>query len=186
MTTTTLIIVVIIAIVVVAAVAWFVLRQQRSKRLRSHFGPEYERAVHEFGDRPKAEEALRARQKRMEKFHIHSLSGQERDRFAGQWHDVQARFVDDPAGSIREADRLVCDVMTARGYPMSDFERRAEDLSVDHPDVVRNFRAAHNIALKHEGGQASTEDLRRALVYYRDLFDELLEAHTMGSREIKR
>jgi hypothetical protein len=178
--TTTAVIILIVAIIVVAALVLFQLRQQRSKRLRSHFGPEYERAVREYGSRPKAEEALQARERRMEKFHVHSLSAHERDRFADQWHDVQARFVDDPPGSIREADRLVCDVMMARGYPMSDFDRRAEDLSVDHPHVIRNFRAAHAIALKHERGQATTEELRKALVYYRDLFDELLEAHPTG------
>jgi hypothetical protein len=170
----------------VAAVAWYVLRQQRSKKLRSHFGPEYDHAVREFGDRPKAEDALQARQKRMEKIHVHPLAAQEKERFANQWHNVQLQFVDNPSGSIHEADRLVCDVMRARGYPMSDFDHRAEDLSVDHPQVVRNFRAAHDIALRHEKGEASTEDLRKALVYYRDLFDELLEAHMAGPREVRR
>jgi hypothetical protein len=91
-------------------------------------------------------------------------------------------FVDDPSGSIREADRLVCDAMRVRGYPMSDFDRRAEDLSVDHPQVVKNYRAAHDIALRSERNEASTEDLRRGLVYYRDLFDELLETHVSGLR----
>jgi hypothetical protein len=99
---------------------------------------------------------------------------------------VQAHFVDDPAASIQEADRLVMDVMRARGYPMSEFEHRAEDLSVDHPHVVRNYRAAHAIALQHETGQASTEDLRKALVYYRDLFDDLLEARMAGHKEHRR
>ena len=130
--------------------------------------------MREFGNRPKAEDALAARQKRMEKIQVHPLSHEERDRFADQWHDIQARFVDDPPGSIEQADRLVCDVMKARGYPMSEFEHRAEDLSVDHPHVVRNYRAAHQIAMRHEQGQASTEDLRQGLVYYRDLFDELV------------
>ncbi len=184
--TTTSLVILVIAILVVAALGWYLLRQQRSKKLRSQFGREYDRAVHQYGDRPKAEEALEARQKRMEKFHIHPLSAHERERFGDQWHDVQSRFVDDPAGSVSEADRLVCAVMIARGYPMSDFDRRADDLSVDHPHVVSNFRAAHGIAVRHEKGQASTEDLRKALVYYRDLFDELLEAHVAGSRETRR
>jgi len=169
-----------------AALVWYALRQQRSKKLRTHFGPEYDHAVRKFGGRTQAEEALAARQKRMEKFHIHPLSAHERERFTDQWHNVQSQFVDDPPGSIREADRLVCDLMVARGYPMSDFERRAEDLSVDYPVVVRNFRAAHAIALRHEKKEASTEDLRQALVYYRDLFDELLETHMAGSRGGKR
>ena len=124
--------------------------------------------------------------KMMEKFHIHPLSAHERERFGDQWHDVQSQFVDNPAGSIQNADHLVCDVMIARGYPMSDFDHRADDLSVDHPQVVQNFRAAHAIAMRHETGQASTEDLRKALVYYRDLFDELLEAHATGAREVRR
>lgn len=184
MTTTTAVIV-IAAVIAVAVLAWYFLRERRSKTLRSHFGPEYEHAVHEFGTKDKAEEALAARQKRMERFHVHPLSAHERDRFAGMWHDVQGRFVDDPPGAIREADQLVCDVMQARGYPMTEFERRAEDISVDHPQVVRNYRAAHQIAIRQDKGQASTEDMRHALVYYRDLFDELLEAHATGTRGIR-
>jgi len=177
---------IIIAVIVVAILAWYLMRERRTSRLRSRFGPEYEYAMREFGNRPKAEDALAAREKRMEKIHVHPLSNEDRDRFSDQWHDVQARFVDDPAASITEADRLVCDVMKARGYPMSEFEHRAEDLSVDHPHVVRNYRAAHQIAQRHDKGQASTEDLRQGLVYYRDLFDELLDAHVAGHREQKR
>jgi hypothetical protein len=185
MTTATLLI--IIGVVIVAAmVAWYFLRQERSKKLRSHFGPEYEHAVEQYGGQGKAEDALVARQKRREKANIQSLSHPERERFAVQWHNVQSEFVDDPARSIQDADRLVCEVMTARGYPMLEFENRAEDLSVDYPHVVRNYRAAHAIASRHENGQASTEELRQALVYYRDLFDELLEAHVAGPREVRR
>ena len=172
--TTASLAILIIAVVVIAAAIWYLLWQQRSNRLRSRFGAEYDHAVRQFGSRQKAEQALVSREKRMEKLHLRSLSAGERGRFAEEWHDVQARFVDDPAGSIDEADQLVCDVMKTRGYPMSDFEHRAEDLSVDHPHVVRNFRLAHRIALRHQQGQASTEELRRA-VCYRDLFDELLE-----------
>ena len=184
--TATGIILLIVAVAVIAVLAWYLARERRSKRLRSRFGPEYDHTLREIGSRPKAEEALARREKRVEKIHVHSLSRDEHDRFAQEWHDVQARFVDDPPGSIEEADRLVCDVMRARGYPMSDFERRAEDLSVDHPLVVRNYRAAHAIATRREKGQASTEDLRQALVYYRDLFDELLEAHVAGPRGTRR
>jgi hypothetical protein len=184
--TTTGIVLIIIAVIAVAVLAWYLMRERRTKELRSRFGPEYDHAVREFGDRPKAEDALAARQKRREKLNIHTLSNDERDRFANNWHELQARFVDDPSGSIEDADRLVCDVMKARGYPMSEFEHRAEDLSVDHPHVVRNYRAAHQIAMRREQGQASTEDLRQGLVYYRDLFDELLEAHVAGHREQRR
>jgi len=184
--TATGIVLLIVAVIVIAILGWHLVRERRSKALRSRFGPEYDFAMREFGSRPKAEDALAAREKRMEKLHVHPLSNEEHDRFAGQWHDLQARFVDDPSGSIEDADRLVCEVMRARGYPMSEFEHRAEDLSVDHPHVVRNYRAAHQIAARHDKGQASTEDLRQGLVYYRDLFDELLEAHVAGHREKRR
>ena len=184
--TTTGIVLIIIAVLAVAVLAWYLMRERRTKELRSRFGPEYDHALREFGDRPKAEDALAARQKRREKLNIHPLSNDERDRFADNWHELQARFVDDPSGSIQDADRLVCDVMRARGYPMSEFEHRAEDLSVDHPHVVRNYRAAHQIAMRREQGQANTEDLRQGLVYYRDLFDELLDAHVAGHREQRR
>jgi hypothetical protein len=184
--TTTAIILIILAVVLLAAIGWYYAREQRSRRLRSRFGPEYEFAMREFGSRPKAEEALAKREKRMEKIHVHPLSHEEHMRFADEWHTVQSHFVDDPGESIREADRLVSEVMRARGYPMSEFEHRAEDLSVDHPHVVRNYRAAHQIAMAHERGQAGTEDLRKGLVYYRDLFDELLEARVAGHREDRR
>jgi hypothetical protein len=180
--------VIIIGIVVVAAIlAWYFLRRRRSETLRRRFGPEYDRAVHEYGRQDKAEDALAAREKRVEKIHIHALSPAERDRFAAEWHDIQSRFVDDPAGSIRGADLLVNQAMLARGYPMTEFERRADDLSVDHPHVVHNYRLAHDIAIRRDRGQASTEDLRKALVCYRDLFDELLGAHaSSGPREVRR
>jgi hypothetical protein len=184
--TVTSIVILIGVLIIVAAVGLYLLQQRRSRRLRSHFGPEYDRAVREHGSPSKAEQALRAREKRMEKVHVHPLSAPERDRFADQWHEIQARFVDDPAGSIREADRLVYDVMLARGYPMSDFERRAEDISVDHPHVVKNYRSAHEIAMSEQEGKASTEDLRQGLVYYRDLFDDLIEAPAVGGREVRR
>jgi len=179
---TVAVIIVVIGIVVLAALLLYMWRQERSKKLRHHFGPEYEQAVREYGTRDKAEQALATRQRRIEKLHIQPLSAPERDRFAQEWQRTQAMFVDDPSGSIREADRLVCEAMRARGYPMTDFERRAEDLSVDHPLVVKNYRAAHDIADRSSRSEASTEDLRRGLVYYRDLFDELLETHVSGLR----
>jgi FtsZ-interacting cell division protein ZipA len=176
------VIILIVAILIAAALIFFATRKERSKKLRARFGPEYDHAVTEYGSREKAEQSLASRQKRMEKIPIQSLSPAERDRFAEHWTRVQAMFVDDPPGSIHEADALVCDVMRARGYPMTDFDRRAEDLSVDHPMVVKNYRAAHDIATRSERKEATTEDLRRGLVYYRDLFDELLEAHVSGRR----
>ena len=183
--TETGIILMVVTVAVIAVLAWYLLRERRSKHLRSRFGPEYEYAVREFGDRTKAEQALDKREKRREKLNIRPLSHEDHVRFADQWHSLQGRFVDDPSASIQEADRLVCDVMRARGYPMSEFEHRAEDLSVDHPHVVRNYRAAHAIAQRNESGGADTEELRKALVYYRDLFDELLEARMAGRNEHK-
>jgi hypothetical protein len=184
MTTTAIIGIIVAVIVIAVAAGWYFLRKQQSQRLRSQFGPEYDHAVRQYGGAAKAEAALRARQRRVERIHIQSLAPEQREKFADRWHDVQARFVDEPVRSIEDADRLVNETMRARGYPMSDFDHRAEDLSVDHPRVVRNYRAAHAIAVRRQ--EASTEDLRQALVYYRDLFDELLEAHTMGAREVKR
>jgi hypothetical protein len=181
--TATGIVLIVIAVAVIATLGWYLARERRSKALRSKFGPEYEYAMREFGDKNRAEDALSKRQQRREKIHVRPLSHEEHDRFAGDWHNVQARFVDDPPGSIEEADRLVNTVMRTRGYPMSQFEHRAEDLSVDYPHVVRNYRAAHQIAERHERGEATTEDLRKAFVYYRDLFDELLEAGVAGHRE---
>jgi hypothetical protein len=184
--TTASIVILVCAAIAIALVAWYFLHQRRTRQLRSQFGPEYQQAIREYGGQTKAEDALLRRQKRMEKIHIRSLTPPEKERFAEQWHDVQSRFVDDPPASIREADSLVSDLLNARGYPMGEFEHRAEDISVDHPMVVKNYRAAHAVALRHEQGQASTEDLRQALVYYRELFDELLEAHAIEPRGVRR
>ena len=183
--TATAIVILVAAVVVIAIMALLLVQQRRSQNLRSRFGPEYDQAVHTYGSSSKAENALLSRQKRVEKIPIHSLSPAERDRYAEQWHEIQTRFVDDPSGSVSRADQLVNDVMRARGYPMTDFQRRAEDLSVDHPVVVRNYRSAHAIALRHQQGEATTEDLRQALVYYRDLFDELLETELTGRRDAR-
>ncbi len=171
--TTTEIVIVILAVIVVALLAWHFLRERRSKMLRSRFGPEYDHAVTKYGSQSQAEEALLARQRRLEKLDIHSLNAAERDRFTERWRSLQSHFVDDPSGSIQDADALVSEVMRARGYPMSEFEHRAEDLSVQYPQVVISYRAAHAIAMKREEGKATTEELRQGLVYYRELFEEL-------------
>jgi hypothetical protein len=187
MSTTTTVIIIVGVLIVAAILVWHFLQERRTIQLRRHFGPEYDRAVREFGGQHKAENALVARQRRMEKIHVRPLTPTERDRFADEWHDVQARFVDDPPGSIRDADRLVMEVMRVRGYPMGEFEQCAEDLSVNHPRVVRNYRAAHAVALRREKGEASTEDLRVALVYYRELFDDLLGVpETVGANREDR
>ena len=166
----------IIAVVVLAAVVvWLVLDRQRSRRLRSRFGPEYERTVRESGDRRRAEQDLERREKRVERLHIQPLPMRDRERFLAAWRADQAKFVDDPAGAVTDADQLVQEVMRARGYPVADFDQRVEDISVDHPHLVQNYRAAREVVMRHRRGEASTEDLRKALVYYRGLFDELLE-----------
>jgi len=181
---TTLAIVIIVALIALAA-GYFLYRQQRRKALRSRFGPEYSTAIRQYGDESHAVEALAERERRMKKIHIRSLSREDQQRFIDQWQAVQRDFVDDPALALERADVLVCDVMRARGYPMADWEHRAEDISVDHPDVVQNFRAAHLIVERHQRGEAGTEDLRKGLVYYRNLFDELLEAHPAAERRVK-
>jgi hypothetical protein len=174
---TTLLIIAVAAVVIVAAV-WLLLGRRRSEALRQRFGPEYDHAVRAEGDARRAEAALEARARRVEALHIQPLAPADASRFEASWRAVQARFVDDPKGAVTEGDRLVGEVMAARGYPVGDFEQRVADISVDHPDVVMNYRAAREIALLHGRGEATTEDLRQAMVHYRALFHELLETGT--------
>lgn len=170
-------IVAIVAIIVAVALGVILLMtRRRSDHLRSRFGPEYERTLHDTGDRRRAERELERREKRVERLHIHPLSPRHRDQFVAAWRNDQARFVDDPQGAVTEADRLVQEVMKHRGYPVSDFDRRVEDISVDHPHLVQNYRAARELAERNRRGEANTEELRKALVYYRALFEELLES----------
>ena len=167
----------LVAVVVAAAAVaagWFVWSRKRTEQLRERFGPEYDLAVDEAGDTRKAEASLRARAKRVERLHIHVLNPEEAAGFAAAWQRVQAQFVDDPNRAVTEADKLVGEVMTTRGYPLGDFDQRVEDISVDHPDVVMNYRAAREIAVQHSRGKANTEDLRQAMVHYRALFRDLL------------
>jgi hypothetical protein len=166
---------VLLAIVVIAAAWWYTQQQRRSKQLRQRFGPEYERAVDQYGERGRAEEALTARTERVEQLHIRPLRAEDSARYAESWRSVQSRFVDDPEGAIGEADRLCGEVMQARGYPMGNFEQRAADISVDHPQVVEHYRAAHEVARRSADGNATTEDLRQAMVHYRTLFEDLIE-----------
>ncbi|HEY3783792.1 MAG TPA: hypothetical protein VGL55_00755 [Steroidobacteraceae bacterium] len=171
----------VIAVIVVAAAiagAWLLTRARRrreSRRLQRRFGPEYSRVVAERGDRTKAEAELLAREKRVERLKLIDLSAEDKARFSAAWSTLQTRFVDEPQAVVLEADGLVRDLMGKRGYPMSDFEHRAADISVDHPRVVEAYRAARAIAVRDQRGEASTEELRKAVVYYRTLFDELLE-----------
>ena len=169
-----LVIAIVVAVIVIAVLVTIVARKRRSQKLRERFGPEYDRVVREEGDVHKGEKVLEFRQKHREKFKVRALSPTDRSSFSYRWNEVQAQFVDDPRGAVTLADALVTDVMQARGYPISDFEQRAADISVDHPHVVENYRAAHDIAQRHGRGQASTEDLRKAMVHYRALFEDLL------------
>lgn len=178
------VILVLVALLLGAAAAWFLLRRRRSEHLRRDFGPEYDRAVEERGDRSEAERELEGRQERVRQLHIHPLPPTEREEFSAAWTQVQKRFVDSPAEAVGEADRLVSEVMQRRGYPIADFEQRAADVSVDHPRVVENYRAAHALADRSRNGRATTEDLRQAMVHYRTLFDDLLEERS-AKTEVK-
>ena len=184
---TSTIIVLVLAVVVVLAIAaaiWFYMLKQRTKQLRSKFGAEYNRAVRAEGDMKQAEQVLQERQKRVEKLNIRPLSTEERDNFAQTWEQEQAHFVDEPAIALDNADRLVKEVMNARGYPVADFEQRVADVSVDHPAVVQNYRIAHAIAVRGQREEVSTEELREAMIHYRALFADLL--HDGGIQPIRQ
>ncbi len=166
---------IIIAIVVVFAIGgWLLYSKRRSDHLRTRFGSEYERQVDELGSRSKAEADLAEREKRVSKLDIRPLSPADQDRFLDRWTKVQATFVDDPERSVDYADALIAEVMTARGYPVREFDERAGDISVDHPNVVQHYRAGHDIAVRHGRGEAGTDELRQALIHYRALFEELV------------
>jgi hypothetical protein len=174
----------VLLIVVIASVAGAVLvvLRRRSAKLRARFGPEYDRAVAETGNRFKAEAQLENVEKRVRGYSLTTISAADRDRFQQSWRKIQATFVDDPARALAEADQLLGTVMLARGYPPSDFENRAAEISVDHATVVENYRAGHEIALRHSERQATTDDLRKGMIHYRALFDELVGEEQMPLR----
>ena len=179
------IIIVAAAVLVVVAVAAIYTRSRKTRGLQEQFGSEYDRTVDERGGRRDAERELMERTKQRERLDIIPLSDDARDRYADSWRTVQNQFVDDPSGAVHEADRLVTEVMRERGYPIDDFEQRAADISVDHPDVVENYRAGHDLYVKEERGDAGTEDLRQAFVHYRALFAELLETRERDFQEVR-
>ena len=180
------IVIAIAAVVVLGVVLWSALRTRRTKTLQEGFGSEYDRTVAEAPSKREAEAELAERRKRREELDIRPLSPGARERYAETWRETQARFVDDPAGSIGEADTLIQQVMRDRGYPVEDFDQRAADVSVDHPEVANNYRAAHGISTAQSRGNATTEDLRQAMKHYRALFDDLLEAHAPEKAEVNR
>jgi hypothetical protein len=169
-------ILIVVAVVIALAVGvWVFVVRRRSAHLRERFGPEYDRAVSEQGTRRDAEAELARREEQRERLDIVPLSPEARERYFESWREVQTGFVDEPSQALNDADRLVTDVMRERGYPMDEFDRRVADISVDHPRVVEHYRAGHSIQQANENGEASTEDLRQAVVHYRALFTELLE-----------
>jgi hypothetical protein len=182
----------VVALVVVAIMAWLVARSSRRRHieLQQRFGPEYARAVSEYGNEKRAERELIKREKRVNRLELHPLREADRLRFEGEWRLVQARFVDDPSTAVIAADELIKAVMEAHGYPVRDFERRVEDLSVEHANVVHHYRAARILADANREGRADTEELRQAFVHYRALFADLLnepgaahgELHGAGAR----
>ena len=182
-TTTLIVIFSVILIVAAGIVVLSLLRKRKTERLRTRFGPEYARTVAESGGRRQGEAGLQEREKRVKGFAIRPLAPKDREVYIESWRKVQAQFVDDPKGSVTQADQLLGAVMSTRGYSVSDFEQRSADISVDHPLVVENYRTAHEIAVRHARGQASTEDLRQAMIHYRTLFDELVgEPKLVGAK----
>ena len=177
------VVVLVVIVVAVLAIIAVVVTNRRKALLRQRFGPEYEREVWHRGSERAAEAELAQREKRVSKFNIRELGPAEQEQYLEHWRKVQARFVDDPKGAVADADESVGLLMGTRGYPVADFEQRAADLSVEHPRVVEHYRLAHEIALRHRQGNASTEDLRQAMIHYRSLFEELLNRHP--SNDIK-
>jgi hypothetical protein len=174
-----------VVILTIAVLAWLYVRKRRgtTAELRKKFGPEYELAVRKHGSERKAEAKLADRQERVEKLNIRDLDPMERQRFSKQWESIQSRFVDSPKGAVAEAEDLVTSLMKTRGYPVSDFDQRAADISVDHPRVAENYRFAHEIVLRVGKDEATTEDLRTAMIHYRSLFEELVQVPTVVERK---
>jgi hypothetical protein len=180
-----ILIVVAAAILVLALLASVMAKRRQRAGLQDRFGPEYDRTVERSGKRRGAEAELAERERQRQRLDIVPLQPEARARYTESWRAVQTRFVDDPTGAVGDADRLVTDVMRDRGYPIDDFDQRAADVSVDHPDVVENFRAGHEIYLRSNRGAADTEALRQAFVHYRALFDELLETREPSAQEAR-
>jgi hypothetical protein len=173
---TMIIIVAVILLIVGGLLGMAIMRAQRTKRLKDRFGPEYEHAMERAGDKRKAEDELEARLARVENLNIRSLNAEEVNRFALEWQSIQAEFVDKPAVSVQKASKLIREVMSARGYPVEDFDQRTADISVDYPDLVTNYRELHSIASKGEREKINTEEMRQAMVYGRELFESLVQS----------
>jgi hypothetical protein len=180
-----IVVVSVVVLLIAASVAWVVIGRKRSETLKRRFGAEYDLALKSAGSRSGAEAELASRTKRVERLDIHPLSAGDHDRFAERWRSTQASFVDNPAGAVSEAETLVEEVMRARGYPVGDFDQRAADMSVDHPRFVENYREARDLAAASQRGAAKTEDLRRATVHFRALFEDLLQTTQRRPVEVR-
>ena len=176
MSAATLIGIVIVALAVVGASVWYAVTSRQTQALHGRYGREYDRTVARADSRRAAEAELVARDERVEQFNLRPLSIEQRELFTQQWHDLQEAFVDHPGRVVAKADALVVEVMRDRGYPVTTFEQRADDLSVHHAAFVENYRAARDVAQRHRRGSATTEELRLAMVYYREIFEDLLQA----------
>ena len=172
--TTQLVLVAIVFLVIGGLLAMAVMRVQRTKRLKERFGPEYDRAINELGDKRKAEDELDARLAHVNTLNIRPLTAQEVNRFSIEWQKTQTEFVDEPLTALQKADRLIREVMKTRGYPVEDFEQRAADISVDYPELVTDYRGLHLIAVKEKEDNVSTEEMRQAMVHGRALFENLI------------
>jgi FtsZ-interacting cell division protein ZipA len=181
----TTIILVIVAVIAVAVAAWAYIQREKTLKLRNKYGPEYDRLADREHSARRAESVLESREKRVAKFNIRPLQPEEVTRFASDWRAVQEHFVDNPREAVSQADRLVNAALKARGYPMADFEQQAADLSVQYPHVVDNYRKAHAIAELDQSSSASTEDLRKAMQYYRSLFEDVLGQHVIQMEEVR-
>jgi hypothetical protein len=178
------ILIAIVLIVVLGVAAYFQWRRKNTLKLRQRFGSEYERAVVEHGSERKAEARLAARETRVEKLRIRDLGAAQRERFVADWRSVESRFLDHPKGAVTEADELVSALLQARGYPVSGFEQSAEDVSVNYPRMMEYYRSAHAVAVRPGKAEASTEELRSAMIDYRTLFDELVQVQTPAEERV--
>jgi cytoskeletal protein RodZ len=183
---TGVLIAILVVVVVIVLLAVVLAQRRRTQRLQQQFGPEYQRTVARTGDQRAAESDLAARAQRRRELHIVALEPEAQARYMEAWRATQGKFVDDPAAATHEADVLVAQVMRDRGYPVDDFEQQAADVSVDHPQVAENYRAAHAVFQANEQGLASTDDLRQAFVHYRSLFAQLLDVEDDGRKEVSR
>lgn len=179
------VILLIVVVVAVAVAAWAFIQREKTLKLRNKYGTEYDRLADQEKSARRAETILETREKRVAKFNIRPLRQDEIERFAADWRVVQEHFVDDPRSAVSQADRLINDALKTRGYPMSEFEQQAADLSVEYPQVVDNYRKAHTIAQQDLRGSSSTEDLRKAMQYYRSLFEYVLGQHINQMEEVR-